>query len=100
MKSCAIRFGREFILWQLGLEYSFSDKFIEKAKKRIMDGMVAKCLGHEFVSPESPDMKKYIDLFSFVKKHDSADGPDPFDGIISQFNGAFKIEDLDDKIGE
>jgi hypothetical protein len=78
LKLCAVNFGKEFIKWHLGIDKNLSDDFIRRVKRRLIDGVALKSLGHEFIDATSGNMGGYLKMLSAIKNDprfdDKSDG--------------------------
>ena len=67
LKISALHFGKEFIMWHLGLA-ELSPEYYNKIKLRLKNGMLIKAMGHEFVSSDSKSMDNYLKIFKEINK--------------------------------
>jgi len=70
LKLCAIKFGKPFVRWFVGLDNHVNEEYIESIKQRLNDGIVMKALGHEFVGSSSDDNNMYLRMISMIKNDD------------------------------
>ena len=70
LKLCAVKFGKQFIRWFIGLDDRLDEEFLDRMKGRLTDGVIVKSLGHELTSSTSTDMNMYLKMISLVKDKD------------------------------
>ena len=68
LKMCAVKFGKEFIRWFVGVDKELDDEYIDLLKKRLNDGLLLKSLGHEFEGSMSGNMGTYLKMIGMVKQ--------------------------------
>jgi hypothetical protein len=92
LKLCAVRFGKQFVRWFIGLDSNLDDEFLASMKSRIDDGIVLKTLGHEFVGSTSPDMNMYMRMISHINKSkkDCVGSDNMIKDIVGHFSGIMK----------
>jgi len=70
LKMCAVKFGKDFVKWFIGLTDDLDEKYIAKLRKRLFDGLLLKSLGHEFEGSSSSNMNSYLKIISMLNKDD------------------------------
>lgn len=70
LKLCAVKFGKEFVRWFIGMDEGLSDEYLEKMKNRLTDGIVIKSLGHEFTGSASREMNAYLKMINTIRSTD------------------------------
>ena len=96
LRICAVKFGKEFIRWFLGIDENLNSEYIERMKIRLSDGILIKALGHEFSGSTSKEMNAYMKLINMVTKADDKnDLGSSVNKIIGHFSEIFadKSED-------
>ena len=72
LKMCAVKFGKEFIKWFVGLTNDLDEAYIAKLRKRLFDGLLMKSLGHEFEGSSSVNMNSYLKIIAMLNKDENS----------------------------
>ena len=94
LKICAVKYGKDFIKWYIGVEETLNSDFLEKMRTRLGDGVLVKALGHEFSGSASKEMSTYIKLISLAKQDDDKnDLGASVNNIVGHFSKIFMKDD-------
>lgn len=100
LKSTAVKFGKEFMKWYLGLTDKFNDEFDQKLLDRLDSGVKIKSLGHEFVDSGSDRMNNYLKLIGIIDKKEAMkaevkrqNSGKEYSDIVSHLNKCFNAEE-------
>lgn len=66
LKLSAVKFGKDFIRWYIGLDKTLNKGFLLKMRGRLTDGVLLKALGHEYSG--NSEMTMYLKMISAVKE--------------------------------